>query len=81
MIDDRATCARPDFRYGDKPYTLTLETSSGRHATCRVNDRGPASSTGRIVDVSPVVCRELRFCNEGVVKVWLYRKVKTNSGH
>jgi rare lipoprotein A len=61
----RETCAHRTHPFGTK-LTITV-VSTGKHATCRVTDRGPFVK-GRIVDVSRKVAQKLGIMGKGVVK-------------
>jgi len=70
LVDSFRTCARPDFRPWDRPYTAVVETKSGRRVSCRVNDRGPFEP-GRVLDMSLATKDALGA--GGLVHVYVYR--------
>ena len=43
--------------------------SSGRTVVVRINDRGPAKRTGRLIDLSRGAAAQLGMLHQGVVKV------------
>jgi len=53
-----ATCAHRTAAFGT--ILLIKNTKNGKEAKCRVNDRGPWKQS-RIVDVTPIVARNLEF--------------------
>ena len=61
------TCAMRVRRFGHSVTVTALST--GRSATCRVNDFGPASRTGRIIDVSAAMAGALGFKHRGTARV------------
>lgn len=60
------TCAHRTHRFGTR-LAVTLR-DSGRKVVCRVNDRGPFVS-GRVVDLSRRLARELGIIERGVADV------------
>jgi rare lipoprotein A (peptidoglycan hydrolase) len=73
MNDSQHICAtRHLVPYGTKLFIVNAE--NGRTSWCIVRDYGPATWTGRILDVSLIVRNELRF--GGVAKVRIYRYVQ-----
>lgn len=62
-----ATCAHRTLPFGT--ILLVTNRSNGRSARCRVNDRGPARWTGRVLDVSHAVAVQLGMIQAGVVNV------------
>ncbi|MDD1534597.1 septal ring lytic transglycosylase RlpA family lipoprotein [Bradyrhizobium sp. WBOS4] len=62
---DDLTCAHPTFPHD----TLVRVWWRGRSVICRVNDRGPAKSTGVDIDLSRGAARELRMIDAGRVHV------------
>lgn len=61
-----ATCA---MRTHSWRWVMVTVLATGRTARCRVNDFGPAKRTGRIIDVSHGIARELGFAGAGVAWV------------
>jgi len=61
-----ATCAMRTHHW--RWVTVTV-LATGRSARCYVNDFGPASWTGRVIDVSHGIARELGFVGAGVARV------------
>ena len=60
------TCAHPTLPFGT---VLTIvDLTTGKTATCRVEDRGPYA-TGRIVDLSPDVFARLEPLGDGIADV------------
>lgn len=49
-----------------------VNTANGRSAQCRVGDRGPAASTGHIIDLNPDVFAALAPLGTGIISVQLY---------
>ena len=64
------TCAHPSLPF--QTVVLIHEDSTGNEVICRVNDRGPAESTGRIVDLSPAAADKLGFRERGLTKVSIF---------
>jgi len=62
-----ATCAHRSYRFGTRLKVTNLR--NGRTATCRVNDRGPSVITGRSLDVSRGVAKQLGMVRSGVAPV------------
>lgn len=61
------TCAHLTLAMGT---TVTLTNrATGATARCRVADRGPQASTGRVIDLAPDVFRRLAPLGQGVVSV------------
>ncbi|WP_349631390.1 septal ring lytic transglycosylase RlpA family protein [Bradyrhizobium sp. BR 10289] len=58
---DDLTCAHRTYPYD----TLVRVWWRGRHVICRVNDRGPAKSTGVDIDLSRGAARQLRMIDAG----------------
>jgi len=74
MINSRHTCATRRL----VPYhtrLIVVNDENGRESWCIVNDYGPQASTGRIIDVSPIVARDLDMISAGVVRVRIYRQI------
>jgi rare lipoprotein A len=63
---DSRTCAHRTLPFGTKLKLVAVK--SGKTSSCRVNDRGPFVS-GRILDVSKIVARELGMVDSGVAEV------------
>lgn len=64
------TCARPSFRAGHRPYSVHVTNlENGRAIVCRVNDRGPAGWTHRVLDVSRAAAVALGFTSAGHARV------------
>lgn len=61
------TCAHPTMTFGTRLRVTNL--GNGRSVVCRVNDRGPASLTGRIIDVSLGCAVALGMVKAGVARV------------
>jgi rare lipoprotein A len=64
-----ATCAMRSYRRGERRSVRVTVIATGKSAVCRVNDFGPAKWTGRIIDVSHGIARELGFAGAGVARV------------
>jgi rare lipoprotein A len=64
-----ATCAHRTLPFGT--LLRVEEVDTGRTAVCVVNDRGPYVS-GRVVDVSKKVAREIGFQEKGVTRVRIH---------
>lgn len=64
---ERISCAHRHHAFGTMLRVTDLET--GRSVICRVNDRGPARWTGRIVDLSLGAARQLNMVTRGVIRV------------
>jgi rare lipoprotein A len=64
---DGITCAHRQHAFETRLRVTRIDT--GRAIVCRVNDRGPAAWTGRIVDLSRGAARELGILRRGVVGV------------
>ncbi|WP_349643376.1 septal ring lytic transglycosylase RlpA family protein [Bradyrhizobium japonicum] len=62
---DDLTCAHPTFAFD----TLVRVYWRGRSVICRVNDRGPAKSTGVAIDLSRGSARVLGMIDAGRVHV------------
>jgi len=62
---DDLTCAHPTFAFD----TLVRVHWRGRSVICRVNDRGPAKSTGVAIDLSRGAARVLGMIDAGRVNV------------
>lgn len=54
----KATCAIPNFA-GRVYRVLVVNLQNGRRTYCRVNDRGPVKSLGRVIDLSKETKRRL----------------------
>jgi len=63
------TCAMRSYRRGQKRTVTVTVLSTGKSASCRVNDHGPAAWTGKIIDVSAGMARVLGFYSAGVARV------------
>ncbi len=61
------TCAHRRAKFGVLIRIRNLD--NGKTATCRVNDRGPAAWTGRILDVSKGIAAQLGMLQSGVARV------------
>lgn len=61
------TCAHRRAKFGVLIRVTNLD--NGKTATCRVNDRGPAAWTGRILDVSKGIAAQLGMLKAGVARV------------
>lgn len=61
------TCAQRVRRFGHSVKVTAIAT--GKSATCRVNDHGPAKWTGRIIDVSLGMAIALGFKHRGTARV------------
>ncbi|MGW1423639.1 septal ring lytic transglycosylase RlpA family protein [Bradyrhizobium manausense] len=66
---DDLTCAHRTYPFD----TLVRVTWRGRSIICRVNDRGPAKSTGVDIDLSRRAARDLRMIDAGRVHVIIER--------
>jgi rare lipoprotein A len=64
---DGLTCARRRGRFGSMLRVTDLR--SGRSIVCRLNDRGPASWTGREIDLSRGAARSLGILSAGTANV------------
>lgn len=69
MRDDLRTCAFWDARF----QTQLLVRYGRRSVWCRVNDRGPARDTGRIIDLSPA--SRIALGMPGTAYVEVFRKL------
>lgn len=63
------TCAHLSLRFGTIVTVTNLD--NGRQATCRINDRGPARWTGKIIDVSRGMANALGMIRSGTANVRL----------
>ncbi|MCC7073268.1 MAG: septal ring lytic transglycosylase RlpA family protein [Deltaproteobacteria bacterium] len=63
-----ATCAHKTLPFGT--IVVIEDTTTGKLATCRVNDRGPFVK-GRVLDVSKRVARDLGLLDRGVIRARL----------
>lgn len=78
MVDSARVCAtRHLVPFGTK--LLIVNDDNRAESWCVVSDYGPAENTGRIVDVSPAVARDLGMLTVGVVHVRLYRLIPSPS--
>lgn len=66
LNDDSFTAAHKTLKMGTKVRVTNLENN--KSAIVRINNRGPYIS-GRIIDVTKVVAKQLNFLNKGVTKV------------
>ncbi|WP_448952113.1 septal ring lytic transglycosylase RlpA family protein [Labrys neptuniae] len=64
---DGLTCARRRGRFGSMLRVTNLAT--GKSVVCRLNDRGPASWTGREIDLSRGSARQLGILSAGTARV------------
>ena len=62
------TAAHRSLPFGTR---LRVTTASGGICVVRVNDRGPAAYTGRIIDLSRGAARQCGFISQGTVHVRL----------
>lgn len=68
----KLTAAHRKLPFGTIVKVTNLEND--RSVRVRVNDRGPAASTKRVIDLSMAAAKELGFVKEGTAKV----KVESN---
>jgi hypothetical protein len=61
--------ASPDLPFGTVVHVI--DTANGRTINVRIEDRGPAAGTGRIIDLSPTAFGQLAPLGSGVVPVKL----------
>jgi rare lipoprotein A len=61
--------ASPDLPFGTVVHVI--DTANGRTINVRIEDRGPAAGTGRIIDLSPTAFGQLAPLGSGVVPVTL----------
>lgn len=61
------TCASWHYPFNTRLHVTRLDT--GKSLVCRVNDRGPAEWTGKILDLSRGAGRELGILRRGYAKV------------
>lgn len=61
------TAASWSFRFGER--VVVVNPRNGRQVVVRINDRGPARRTKRIIDLSERAFKEIADSREGVVKV------------
>lgn len=71
MVDSQHTCAMRTHDFGWK--ALLINDDNRRESWCIVDDYGPAEWTGRVIDVSPAVRRDLGF--SGTAHVRVYREL------
>jgi rare lipoprotein A len=68
--ENGSTCAMRTYSRREPQRTVKVTVvSTGRSATCRVNDFGPAEWTGNLIDVSLGVARKLGMVKAGRVRV------------
>jgi rare lipoprotein A len=64
------TCASPGYRAGGPTYWIRVTNlANGKSETCKVNDRGPAGWTHRILDVSHGMAVALGMIHAGQTTV------------
>jgi rare lipoprotein A len=63
------TCAHRKLPFGTR--VKVIHQKSGRSVICRVNDRGPAAWTGRIIDLSRAAGAALGIIRAGEARVML----------
>jgi rare lipoprotein A len=68
---DRVSCAHRIHPFGTRLKVTVLST--GRSIVCRVNDRGPARWTHRIIDVSRAAAVQLGMIGSGTARVSVER--------
>lgn len=61
------SCAHRTIRLGSKVRVTNLR--NGRSVICRVNDRGPAAWTGKIIDLSRGAAKQLGMIRAGIARV------------
>lgn len=61
------TAAHRTFPLGTRVHVTNL--ANGKSVVVRINDRGPAAWTGRIIDLSKGAARALGFIKAGIAKV------------
>lgn len=69
---DGLTAASWSFRFGER--VVVVNPRNGRQVVVRINDRGPARRTKRIIDLSERAFKEIADSRQGIVQVCL-RKV------
>ena len=71
---EKLTAAHPSLPFGT--IVKVTRVSSGKTVAVRINDRGPASGTGRIIDLSRSAAERLDMIKEGEarVKITLIKK-------
>jgi rare lipoprotein A len=63
---DAMTCAMRTHNWHVVRVTVL---ATGKSASCRINDYGPAARTGRLIDVSHGMAVELGFVGQGLARV------------
>jgi rare lipoprotein A len=71
-----ATCAHRRLPFGTMVRITNLK--NGKSAHCRINDRGPAALTGRLIDVSKGIASMLGMIKAGTAKVTIKVLTKKN---
>jgi rare lipoprotein A len=70
FVADGLSAALPSFRAGMKPWRVRVTNlGNGRSIVVRVNDRGPASWTGKCIDLSLGAARVLGMLSLGIATV------------
>lgn len=59
------------WHHGFGQRVTVINQKNGRTVTVRINDRGPAGWTGRIIDLSEGAFRKLADTRQGIIKVCL----------
>lgn len=65
------TAAHPSLPCGTRVLVLVPEKNGGRSVVVTVTDRGPAKSTGRVIDLSYGAAKKLGIVGVGTAKVLL----------
>jgi len=65
------TCASRDHEKG----SILIVMTETRFTTCIVKDYGPATHTGRIIDLSSLAFKDLAPLSKGLVNVKVYKRI------
>lgn len=65
--DTKDTCASWEFPFGT--YLKIINVQNGKSVLCRVNDRGPAFSLNRTIDLTRTSFEKIADLNLGLVEV------------
>lgn len=74
--DKDLTCATWHYDFGEE--LLVINAFTGAWVVCRVNDRGPAKSLGREIDLTKAAFKKIARLKKGLIKVFVIptQKVK-----